>query len=372
MTACGIYVHVPFCARKCRYCDFYSLPFDSALSTRYVGALLCQLAGAGRRAAASIFFGGGTPSLLEAADVARVIDAVARRMDLAPAAEITLELNPETAAPEKLRALKAAGVNRLSVGVQSTDDAVLRAIGRRHTAAQAVDAVLAARRAGFDNISADVIIGLPGETRASFNKTLSALTSLPLSHISAYMLTLAPGTPMGSRPPENLPDDDAQAVLYETCVDTLARQGFDQYEISNFTRPGFESRHNLLYWHCGDYYGLGPAAHSSLGSKRYSMPPDLDSYLLMYENSRPVPFAQPLAFEGDVTASDYIMLRLRTTTGLSLRELYDTYNCGFDETRLEAIRRFERAGLMRTDGDTLRLTTAGMLVSNTVLCRLIE
>lgn len=370
ISGCGIYIHVPFCARKCGYCDFYSRPFDEELAARYLDALLCQLGGIDRRAAATVYFGGGTPSLLSAADVGRVVDAVARRLDLAADAEITLELNPETATSQKLRAWRAAGVNRLSVGVQTLNDDTLRAIGRGHTAAQARDTLLAAREAGFGNVSADVMLGLPGEDIAALGRTLDSLLALPLAHVSAYLLKLMPGTPMGDVPPAGLPDDDSQAALYEYGVARLNDAGLYQYEISNFARPGRQSRHNRLYWDCGDYYGLGPAAHSSIDGRRYSCPSDLDTYMARYQSGRQ-PFIAPLDYEGDVTAADYTMLQLRMTDGLSLSKLYDLYNFRLNEQRIALVRQYRQAGLLAFDGETLRLTVQGMLLSNSIMAALI-
>lgn len=369
MSDCGIYIHIPFCAGKCPYCDFYSRPFTPALGDRYVDALLHQLDSFNRRAAATVYFGGGTPSLLKAADGARVLDAVARRMNLAPDAEITLELNPENASPQYLKDLRSIGINRLSVGVQSTDNTVLQAIGRRHTATQALDTIQAAHDAGFDNISADIMIGLPGDKTETLEKTLADLTALPLTHLSAYMLKLMPDTPFGRHAPANIPDDDSQAALYEFCVDYLNDRGFAQYEISNFAKPGFLSRHNMLYWNCDDYIGLGPAAHSSLDGRRYSFPPDLDRYLNIYQSSPPP--QQALRFEGPVTAADYIMLRLRTTDGLSLSTLYNLYNHVFDQQRLGFLARCQENGLLDFDGETVRLSIKGMLLSNAILAELI-
>lgn len=366
----GIYVHVPFCARKCPYCDFYSQAFDKEMTARYIDALCNQTAGFGRRAAATVYFGGGTPSLLFAADVARVLDAVARRFDLAADAEITLELNPETASIQKLRDLRAAGVNRLSVGVQSTDPATLHAAGRRHTAAQALDALDTARAAGFDNISADVMIGLPGDSEETLGQTLRTLAQRPVTHLSAYLLKLMPGTPFGEAPPAGIPDDDSQAALYEYTVDLLRDQGFAQYEISNFAKPGFESRHNLLYWNLDDYIGMGPAAHSSLEGKRYSFPPDLDAFLRCFAHAS-TDWRQGLEAEGDVTAADYIMLQLRLNSGLSLRKLYDEYKYELNIQERGLLTQFERAGLLTFEDDTARLSTRGMLVSNSIIAALI-
>lgn len=375
MEKAGIYLHVPFCARKCAYCDFYSLPYGADAVRQYVEAACNQLAEYESRPADTIYFGGGTPSLLTGGQAARLLDAMRGRMAVDAGAEITLEANPATASREKLREWRAAGFNRLSVGVQSTDDGILRSLGRLHTARQALDFLDDAAAAGFDNISADVMLAVPGDGEASVRRTIGDLAAAPVSHISAYLLKLMPGTPFYEKTPPGIPDDDAAANLYELACALLGEKGFRQYEISNFAKPGRESRHNLKYWSCGDYLGLGPGASACLGGRRACFPRDLPLYLAAFA-APPARACDSAAFarltpEGAVTGEDYLILRLRTTQGLSLKMLYDLYNMRLDESRLEKLRRWAGAGYLRFDGDAVRLTRRGFLVSNSILSELI-
>ncbi|MEA4911914.1 MAG: radical SAM family heme chaperone HemW [Oscillospiraceae bacterium] len=371
----GIYIHIPFCARKCAYCDFYSAPYRADAAERYVGAVCHQLAGYERRAADSVYFGGGTPSLLADGQTARLLDAVRGRMDVDGGAEITLEANPATASPEKLRALRAAGINRLSVGVQSTNDAALRALGRLHTAKQALQFLDDAAAAGFDNISADVMLAVPGDTEQTVLRSIRDLSAAPVCHISAYLLKRMPGTPFYDAPPPGIPDDDAAAGLYELACAALEERGFHQYEISNFAQPGRESRHNLKYWSCGDYLGLGPAASACVGRRRYSYRRDLAAYLRDFSAPpQTMGNAQALALledEGEVTQEDYIILRLRTAQGLDLKKLRSLYGYTFGTEKEAFLQRCARAGLLQRTGDTVALTRRGFLVSNSILASLI-
>jgi putative oxygen-independent coproporphyrinogen III oxidase len=375
MNRLGIYIHIPFCAAKCRYCDFYSVGYDEGTASRYVDAVVNQLlafcADKERREADTVYFGGGTPSLLREREIARVVDAVSRHMNITADCEITLELNPETATPEKLKSLRDAGINRLSVGVQSTDEKTLEILGRRHSAGQAKRAIALAHKAGFESISADIMLALPEENERALTGTLDALTALPLKHISAYMLKIADGTPFGSNPPLGIPDDAEQAGLYEYCCAYLEEKGFGQYEISNFAKTGFESRHNMKYWNCDDYLGLGAAAHSSLGGRRYSFGRDITGFIRAYDKEQSAGFLSVLDFEGEVTAEDYIMLQLRTTEGLDTNELYEQYNYKLDIQKLKLIERYRAGGFLTTQDNKIALTVKGMLVSNAIIVDLI-
>lgn len=368
MAKTGVYVHVPFCASKCPYCDFYSVSYSSYEAQRYVSALVNQLRSFPSREVDTVYFGGGTPSLLPPRELARLLEAISRHMILDSDAEITLELNPETAAPQTLAALRQAGINRVSVGLQSTDDNTLRRIGRRHTAAQGIRAIEQAAAAGFVNISADIMLALPGQTPVLLDQTLTAVGALPIQHVSAYLLKLADGTPFGQTPPSDLPDDDAQAALYKQCVAGLTALGFMQYEISNFAHPKYESRHNLKYWLCHDYLGLGPGAHSSLAGRRYRFAADLSAFLNSYaENTKSPRAEEALITEGAVTAQDAIMLRLRLAAGLDLDEIYNLYNYKLCKQSVLFVERCAKQGLLIFDEHVVRLTTRGMLVSNAII-----
>ena len=366
----GLYVHIPFCRSKCAYCDFYSLSGREDKLDAYTAALSAHLEEVAPRTAAhrvdTVYFGGGTPSYLGAERLSRLLRIIRRRCDVARDAEITLEANPDSACDVKaLRTLHRAGFNRISLGVQSADDGLLRAIGRIHTFEQVRQSVAAARKAGFRNISVDLIYGLPGQTRQQWEDTLSAVIALDPEHISCYGLKLEPGTPLYERRlEESFPDDDVQADMYLCAVALLEHCGYRQYEISNFARPGYESRHNLKYWRMQEYAGFGPGAHSDFGGVRYAYVRDLDSYLsgrLILSES-----------ESDATLKrdyEYVMLSLRTAEGIDSHRFELTYRQRFQPME-ELFVRYEQAGLAARTERGWRLTPRGFLVSNSIIVEL--
>lgn len=359
----GLYIHIPYCRSKCRYCDFYSTPCPDGVPEAYIDALCREMdrfspCGSTPLRPDTLYFGGGTPSLLTPAQAARLIRAAGP----VPGAEITLEANPETVTPERLAAFRRAGVNRLSLGIQTARDDSLARLGRRHTAAQSRRALGMAVQAGFTDISGDLMLALPDYTMAELDETIALLAESGCTHISGYLLKIEPNTVFGKRPPEALPGDDAAADFYLAAVEKLAALGYAQYEISNFARPGFESRHNRIYWDCGDYLGLGPAAHSCMGGKRFATPAGTAAFL-----------AAPAVYEpqGECTAEDYIMLQLRLSRGLSLSALRARYGVSFSSEKLRFLQTLAEHGLAVFDGSVLRLTPRGMLVQNSILCELV-
>lgn len=353
----GLYLHIPYCLAKCRYCDFYSAGASRGVPDEYVDALIARIKATCPGRPETLYFGGGTPSLLFPAQVSRLVKAAGPL----PGAEITLEANPETVDEEKLAGFRAAGVNRLSLGVQTADDESLSRTGRPHTAAQSKAALAAAKAAGFENITGDIMLALPHYTREEFDRTLALLVEGGATHISAYLLKIEPGTSFGKNPPPGLPSEDEAADFYLYAVEELAKAGYAQYEISNFAKPGFEGRHNLIYWDCRDYLGLGPAAASCMEGKRFSFGRSTADFLA---GAAPTP-------EGECTGADYIMLRLRLAEGLRLSLLKERYGLAFDEGRLAFIRRCAAAGYAVFDGDRLALTPEGMLVQNSILTELL-
>lgn len=359
----GLYIHIPYCRSKCRYCDFYSTPCPDGVPEAYIDALCREMdrfspCGSTPLRPDTLYFGGGTPSLLTPAQAARLIRAAGP----VPGAEITLEANPETVTPERLAAFRRAGVNRLSLGIQTARDDSLARLGRRHTAAQSRRALGMAVQAGFTDISGDLMLALPAYTMAELDETIALLAESGCTHISGYLLKIEPNTVFGKRPPEALPGDDAAANFYLAAVEKLAALGYAQYEISNFARPGFESRHNRIYWDCGDYLSLGPAAHSCMGGKRFATPAGTAAFL-----------AAPAVYEpqGECTAEDYIMLQLRLSRGLSLSALRARYGVSFSSEKLRFLQTLAEHGLAVFDGSVLRLTPRGMLVQNSILCELV-
>lgn len=368
----GLYIHIPFCKAKCAYCDFYSLAHSEEKMDAYMAALLRHLEEVAPRAAGmqvdTVYFGGGTPSYLGAARLCRILQTVLRRYDVARDAEITLEANPDSAGDWKeLRRLRRAGFNRLSLGVQSTDDALLRRIGRVHTYEQVQQAVKAARQAKFTDLSLDLIYGLPGQTMEDWQRTLADAVALGPEHLSCYGLKLEEGTPLWQqRQTLTLPDDDAQADMYLYTVAALGEMGYEQYEISNFAKPGKASRHNLKYWNMEEYAGFGPGAHSDFGGVRYGYVRDIDSYIagkLVLSES-----------ENDSTLArdyEYVMLSLRTAAGIDRQTFEKRYRQRFQpmETLFE---QYEKAGLALPTEGGWRLTPKGFLVSNSIIAALQE
>lgn len=372
----GLYIHIPFCRQKCAYCDFYSLPRSEEKMDAYTAALLRHIEEVAPRTAAhrvdTVYFGGGTPSYLGPDRLTKLLRTLRKRCPVARDAEITLEANPDSACDVKaLRALRRAGFNRISLGVQSADDGLLRAIGRIHTFAQVQEAVAAVRKAGFKNLSMDLIYGLPGQTMQQWEDTLAAVIALAPEHISCYGLKLEPGTPLyDRRDSECFPDDDAQADMYLYAVTVLAQNGYEQYEISNFAKPGFASRHNLKYWHMEEYAGFGPGAHSDFGGRRYSFVRDLDRYIDGVLKGGEIIDSEELIPQRE-RGGEYLMLRLRTAQGIEEWEYRSAYFMDFAplETRL---RQFQAQGWAEQAGGRWRLTPKGFLVSNQLIGDLLE
>ena len=372
----GIYIHIPFCASKCGYCDFYSLAGCDHLMPEYHEALLSHL----EESAASIknyivdtiYFGGGTPSYYGADRIVEILDVLKFNGNVRADAEITVECNPDSISANALKLLHSEGVNRLSIGLQATDDQLLRMIGRRHTYDQAVRAIKDARRAGFDNISLDLMYGLPTQTKQDWALTLSKAISLHPEHISCYGLKLEPGTPM-YRDYYNspvIPDDDCQADMYFYAAQVLERYGYNQYEISNFCAPGFLSRHNLKYWMLDDYMGFGPGAHSCIGRLRYSYVKNLKDYITGV--GRGISLVDEYDHIDTLQrATEYIMLGMRTSRGISEHD-YRTL-CQADWRPIEeTLTVFETKGWAARNGNRWHFTVPGYLLSNQLINILLE
>jgi len=372
----GIYVHIPFCRSKCIYCDFYSLPHAEEHMKSYVKALCRHLEEVGSRSAFhevnTVYFGGGTPSMLPETLLVQLLDTIKRNYDLSKDAEITLEANPESAQDwRKLRKLRKAGFNRISLGVQAANDDLLRTIGRIHTWEQVEGAVTAARKAKFDNLSVDLIYGLPGQTLEHWRATLEKTLTLEVEHISCYGLKVEEGTPLFARADSmDLPDDDAQADMYLACVELLAERGFEQYEISNFAKPGRYSRHNMKYWALEEYVGFGPGAHSDFGNVRYAYGRDLAAYIDGVLNGK-LQVSESEVIPPRDRDTEYIMLSLRTAKGISRSIFENHYRQRFAPLDT-ALRQYATAGLAQPTEDGWRLTPQGFLLSNTIISQLWE
>ncbi len=377
MPPAGLYVHVPFCSAICTYCNFNRSLFDGALKGRYLRAVGDDLRRTGRDLAAggdpiavdTIYFGGGTPSLLVPDEVGAILAACRDAFAVDPAAEVTLEANPETVSVGLLTAMRAHGVNRLSFGVQSFRDDELRRLGRIHSAARAVRAVDEARAAGFDNLSLDLMMWLPGQSLADWDVSLQGLIALAPEHASLYMLELYPNAPlkedMARAGWSQVPDDDA-AAMYERAMSLLEEAGYCQYEISNLARPGRESRHNLKYWTDGEWIGVGPGAHSTWRGCRWKTVAGTADYAARIEAGDDAR-VEHRVLSPDDRWREALMMGLRLVDGVSLAVFRSTYGLDLQARYGDDLRRFHEAGLVADDDERVRLTGRGRLLANEVL-----
>lgn len=360
MKKVGLYIHVPFCVKKCGYCDFYSVAGNEQLMDEYTAAVTDALgAYRGKISADTVYFGGGTPSVLGGKRISAVLNA-AREM-ISDGAEITVELNPGDSLNDFYEQCSAAGVNRVSIGLQSADDNELRLLTRRHTASDVKDAVRLARLNGISNISLDLMLGIEGQTKKSIANSVDFCADLGVNHISAYMLKIEEGTPFArAKGGSRFPDEDAVADMYLFAVGRLADRGYEQYEISNFAANGAKSRHNLKYWNCEEYVGIGPSAHSFYGGKRFFYPRSITDFI---SGKKPVSDGSGGDFD------EYAMLRLRLSDGLIFTEAKKRFSDAERryEKLLEKAQRYEQAGLCAADGDKIALNSRGFLVSNMII-----
>ncbi len=355
----GLYIHVPFCAKKCSYCDFYSLSYSKAHAESYAEAVLRNIHHYSDKSTVldTAYFGGGTPSLLPAEYISRFMSEIKNSFDMAENAEITLEANPNTLTAERLEMLRESGINRLSIGIQSMNDDELKILGRTHTAERAAKAVYDAQSAGFDNISCDLIAAIPNQTAETLIRSIDAMADLPIQHISAYILKIEEGTAFDcDEIRRNLPDEDTTAELYMTMVNRLRENGFLQYEVSNFAKKGYESRHNCRYWKCLDYIGIGPSAHSCYKGKRFAVSADLQEFVESPVQIEEITDESPCGFE------EYAMLRLRLAEGYDLND--------FSERKDYLIKKLPpllKAGYVTYEGEKIALTEKGFIMSNSVI-----
>lgn len=364
----GIYVHVPFCLRKCPYCDFYSVVSDNDMIEKYVKAIkrnINEYRGVGVKAD-TLYFGGGTPSLLSVKQMSELVSCATDVFGLENS-EITTEANPCSVDYEKLSGYKKAGINRISFGVQSSNDKDLCFLGRLHDFESAEKAVENAVKAGFENISCDVMLGLAGQSCESLCKTIDDISSLPINHISAYMLKIEKGTPFDCEKVKNsVADDDLLADMYLQTVGQLENVGFMQYEISNFAKNGFESKHNLKYWHGEEYLGFGPSAHSYFKNERYCCPSDLKSFVENRVSQKIILETNPDKLE------EYLVLNLRLKSGIDVECIADNFGSSVSENIKDKLELFEKNGLCENSGSRYYFTPKGFLVSNEAIAEVLE
>ena len=373
----GIYIHIPFCLKKCAYCDFFSLPLlaDEELES-YTCALLREMDLVARSFSQTqintIYFGGGTPSLLDATQIERLLQSLRQRFQVADASEITLEANPATLTAGKLEGLLRAGINRLSLGVQSFNDDELRLLGRVHNSRAVLETLELLQRYGLSNYNIDLIYGLPGQSIAKWRKNLEQAADISPPHISLYLLQLDPTTNMGRAVAANqirLLDEEKEADMYYQGIDFLQAQGYEHYEISNFCRPGRECRHNLLYWQAHEYIGLGAGAVSYAAGRRYRNSPNIEGYQSELECGRSQPVEELERMVGRELVADAIILGLRLSQGIELGEFECRFGVDLLGEYATQISTCEEQGLLELKNGRLSLARAGYFLSNQALCQ---
>ena len=361
----GLYIHIPFCRSKCPYCDFFSMRSDKAGYEEYADVLKEKIRLWGKKTnkiTDTVYFGGGTPSVLGTELLSDILSCIRNSFTVTDDAEITLEANPDSGKKLDFERLRALGLNRVSLGLQSANENEMKTLGRIHSLDDVKDTVSLIRKSGIDNISLDLMMGIPDQTKESLKNSIDFCADIGAKHISSYILKLEENTVFYNRRDKySFPDEDETAELYIFAVDYLDKKGFKQYEISNFSIEGFESKHNTKYWKLDDYLGIGPAAHSFMDGKRF-----------FYERSLQ-------SFKNDViiddgkggSAEEYIMLRLRLKEGLSINKCKEAFGDFSDKDFLKKIKKYSALGLMDYDGDKVSFTPKGFLVSNSILAELI-
>lgn len=361
----GLYIHIPFCKSKCPYCDFYSNRATDSDYEKYTEILIQKIIMWSKKISkniATVYVGGGTPSVIGTDRLCRITDCIMQNFNVMENAEITVEINPESGKKLDFSKMHTHGINRISVGLQSADTSELKALGRIHTAEDAKMTVALAKKSGITNISLDLMLGIPHQTLESVKKSVLFCNECGVKHISAYILKVEPGTGFDKiKSKLVLPGEDMQSKIYLNTVKTLDLLGYKQYEISNFAKAGFESKHNLNYWDCGEYLGIGPAAHSFIDGKRFYYGRNMDDFA----NDKTI-------FDcngGD--AEEFIILSLRTTSGLDLNEYKKRFNKEISQSFLQKINEFTKFGFVIVKDNKISLTPSGFLVSNTIISDLI-
>jgi len=375
-TPLGIYIHVPFCRSKCQYCDFYSVTTkDNRTLDGYLDAICAHIKEAGALAPGyvvdTVYFGGGTPTFFGAEGMAAILSVVRKSFDVANSAEITFEANPDSISDRLLRRLHSEGFNRVSLGVQCDDDEILKKIGRPHNYQQAVNAVARIRKAGFRNLSLDLMYGLPGQTLEAWQATLSHVLELNPEHISCYGLKVEEGTPLYEYQQYcALADDDTQADMYLSAIQILRAAGYRQYEISNFCKKGNVSRHNLKYWTGGEYLGFGPNASSDFAGRRFTIIRDLHGYIDGIREGGQV-LQEVQEIPNRERAGEYLMMRLRTVSGMDPREYEKKFLLPFGPLENALLKFKEQRLAVKTYDGRWHLTPEGFLVSNSIITDLL-
>jgi len=372
MNTAGLYIHIPFCRSRCSYCDFATGIYERPLAERYVKALVKEIEAwdeVSPRPVDTIYFGGGTPSLLSPAQVGAILETVQSRFDVESGAEVTMEMNPGTVTPESVAEFRRLGINRASFGAQTFDDRELARLGRSHTTEDTTNTFQLLRDAGFDNVSFDLIAGLPGQTVSGWQYNLDRALALRPEHLSFYLLEVHEGTPLAEHIRKGIqphPDDELAAEMYELMLERANASGYEHYEISNLCLPGYESRHNTKYWIGAPYYGFGCSAHSFDGKdRRWSNERDVARYVELIEQQEN-PIVEQVKLTPDEVRAEAVFLGMRMMRGVSVKQYQRMFGVDLRTEHRTDLERFRDAGLIEFDGDLLRLTSSGALLSNEV------
>ena len=378
MQKLGLYIHVPFCKQKCNYCDFYSLGCSESKIPEYVSALCKHMEREASRykdyEIDTVFFGGGTPSLIAPNDFERLTNQMKKCFHITQGAEFSIEANPGTLSREKLNCYKKCGVNRLSIGLQSTDDGCLKALGRIHTLEEFKSSYFLARQCGFDNINVDVMYGLPDQTLRDLEKTITDVCEFNPEHVSAYCLKIEENTPFYNlRQTLVLPSDDEESQMYFALCDRLEKNGYLQYEISNFAKKGARCVHNLKYWLSEEYVGFGPSAHSYFQGKRYYYENSLENYIKTLDCVDNLP---ERIYEEDTELSvngkdEYVMLKMRLSDGVNEKEFFDRFGTSFI-SEYSDILKYVSDGFVKYENGAYSFTPKGFFVSNHILSKILK
>lgn len=368
----GLYVHIPYCKKKCSYCDFCSVPKgEGDVPDDYIDRLCEEILSYKKEklALSTIYFGGGTPSLLDPIRMRKIISVIRETFLISPSAEITVEVNPGTVTKEKMIEYKILGFNRVSIGMQSIHDNELKKLGRIHDFAEFLDSYKIVRDSGFDNVNVDIMYGIPNQTKESFRDTLEKVAELSPEHISCYGLIVEEGTPFfRERDSLSLPTLDEECDMYDFACDFLGSVGYSHYEISNYAKPGHESKHNLCYWRMKDYIGVGASAHSCYMKKRFFNTPDIREYIHSHNVNN-------MLSSSEISAEDeryeYAMLALRLKEGFSLEEYRARYGISFIDGKEDLISRLESSGFLTVKDGVVALTEKGFYLSNSILIEIL-
>lgn len=365
MSSTGIYIHIPFCKAKCPYCDFYSIPISDEMQEQYFSALYANLQKWGKKIKNSIdtvYFGGGTPSLVNIRYLTQTMETIQSNFHVADNCETTIEVNPFTYQTIDFECLKKHGINRLSIGLQSANDNELKVLGRLHSATDAYHTVKEAQKYKFDNISLDLMIGTPEQTKSSLSNSIEFCKDCNVQHISSYILKIEKNTPFYSLQGKlSFKNDDEQSDFYLHSCNEIQKYGYKQYEISNYAIPGYESKHNLKYWNCHSYLGLGPSAHSMIDNRRFHYPSSLSDFA-----------SGKIINDGaGNTPDEFIMMQLRLSKGLDLQEYQKRYQRPFSNQFFQLISEYEKHQLLIFENNIVKLTPKGFLLSNAIIGNLV-